>query len=645
MENLDAIFAIARMENKIYVVARSRIGEVDAGAILATLGGGGHPYAAAASIKGQTLAQTETRLVEVLYEKIKASRQAKDLMSSPAISITSDVTCKKAQNIITRYNLNAVLVTEKTDGNEGLCGYITRQVIEKALYHKLDWVPVQDYMTTEVAVVQPDADLIEIQKKIIDNKQRILPVMENDHIAGVITRTDLLNILVRRSQPVPDAPPEHTKGPPHAHTRNIVRFMKERLSSGLIRNLQQIGEVADELDSGAYVVGGFVRDLFLYRSDEDIDIVIEGDGIAFARKYAKMVGARIHTHEKFGTAVIIFPDGFKIDVASARMEYYKFPAALPVVELSSIKLDLYRRDFTINTLAIQLNPDKFGTLIDFFSARKDLKEKIIRVLHNLSFVEDPTRVFRAIRFEQRFEFSIGKLTVGLITNAITMDFFRELSGKRVFAELRLILQEENPVSAIRRLNDFDLLKVIHPSVKLDNDLLATLNSVKKVLSWHDLLFLDESYKKWVVYFLVLIRSCRAPATKEICGRFELAPDNQRIFCSDRFEADKCVTWLERSLPVSDSVLYRKLSGFKTELILFMMAVAKRKTVKKAISHYFTDLRRTKLSIKGRDLKQMGLKPGPVYRQVMEAVLDARLDGALKSKKDEVEFARQLVAEK
>jgi tRNA nucleotidyltransferase (CCA-adding enzyme) len=254
-------------------------------------------------------------------------------------------------------------------------------------------------------------------------------------------------------------------------------------------------------------------------------------------------------------------------------------------------------------------------------------------------------VFRAIRFEQRFEFSIGKLTVGLITNAITMDFFRELSGKRVFAELRLILQEENPVSAIRRLNDFDLLKVIHPSVKLDNDLLATLNSVKKVLSWHDLLFLDESYKKWVVYFLVLIRSCRAPATKEICGRFELAPDNQRIFCSDRFEADKCVTWLERSLPVSDSVLYRKLSGFKTELILFMMAVAKRKTVKKAISHYFTDLRRTKLSIKGRDLKQMGLKPGPVYRQVMEAVLDARLDGALKSKKDEVEFARQLVAEK
>ena len=644
MENLDAIFAIARMENKIYVVARSRINEVDVGKIMTHLGGGGHPYAAAASIKGKTLAQTETSLVELLYEKIRASRQAKDLMSSPAISIQPTVTCKKARTIVARYNLNALLVTEPVDGTEKLCGYITRQVIEKALYHKLDRVQVKDYMTTEVATVQPDADLIEIQKKIIDNKQRILPVVENKTITGVITRTDLLNILVRRSQPLADEAPDPAKEPPHAHTRNVIRFMKERLSAAMIKNLQQIGDVADEIGSGAYVVGGFVRDLFLYRSDEDIDIVIEGDGIAFAKKYAKIVGARLHTHEKFGTAVIIFPDGFKIDVASARMEYYKFPAALPVVERSSIKLDLYRRDFTINTLAIQLNADKFGTLIDFFSARKDIKEKIIRVLHNLSFVEDPTRVFRAIRFEQRFEFTIGKLTAGLITNAISMDFFRELSGKRVFAELRLILQEENPVAAIRRLNDFDLLKLIHPSIKLEKELMKTLNSAKKVLAWHDLLFLEESYKRWVVYFLILIRNCKSQISQKICHRFELTPDDEKILCAERFAADRCVFWLERNLSVSDSALYRKLAGFKTELILFMMAVTKKQAVKKSISHYFTNLRRTKLSLKGRDLKKMGLKPGPVYRQVLEAVLDARLDGTLKSKKDEIEFARQIVAE-
>jgi tRNA nucleotidyltransferase (CCA-adding enzyme) len=642
MENLDAIFAIARMENKIYVVGRSRVNEVDVGEVLTIMGGGGHPYAAAASIKGKTLAQTETGLIQILYDKIKARRQAKDIMSAPAIAISADVTCKKAQNIITRYNLNALLVTEKINSKEKLCGYITRQVIEKTLYHKLGQVPVNEYMTTEVATVQPDADLLEIQEKIIDNKQRILPVMENETIAGVITRTDLLNILVRRSQPVSDIPLDPTKEPIHARTRNVVRFMKERLSSSLIKILQQIGEVADEFNYGAYVVGGFVRDLFLYRSDEDLDIVIEGDGIAFARKYAQLVAARIHTHEKFGTAVIIFPDGFKIDVASARMEYYKFPAALPVVEMSSIKLDLYRRDFTINTLAIQLNSDNFGTLIDFFTARKDIKEKIIRVLHNLSFVEDPTRVFRAIRFEQRFGFTIGKLTAGLISNAVTMDFFRVLSGKRVFAELRLIFEEENPAAAIGRLNDFDLLKVIHPSIKFDQELTSMLTSVKKVLSWHDLLFLDESYRKWIVYFMILINQCDPQRSDEICRRFELAPGFRKIFCFERFEADRCVYWLERNLPVSDSVLYRKLNGFQTELILYMMATARKQEVKKSISHFFTNLRRINIQLKGRDLKKMGLKPGPIYRQILEAVLNARLDGRLKTRQDEIDFARLLV---
>ena len=587
MENLDAIFAIARMENKIYVVARSRINEVDVGSILTAMGGGGHAYAAAASIKGKTLAQTETQLLELLYSKIRAQRQAKDLMSSPAITTGADISCQQVNDILTRYNVNALLVTEKENSTTGLCGYITRLVIEKVLFHKLGHAPVRDYMTTELATLGPEADLLEIQEKIIDNKQRILPVMRNSTIAGVITRTDLLNILVRQTQTKSDGVLDSFKAPAPAHTRNVLRFMKERLPARLLDILRQIGEVADQLEHDAYVVGGFVRDLFLYRSDEDIDIVIEGDGIAFAKQYAKLVGARIHTYEKFGTAVIIFPDGFKIDVASARLEYYKFPAALPVVEMSSIKLDLYRRDFTINTLAIQLNSDRFGTLIDFFAARKDIKEKIIRVLHNLSFVEDPTRVFRAIRFEQRFGFTIGKLTVGLISNAINMDFFIELSGRRVFNELRLILEEDNPVAAIMRLNDFDLLKVIHPSVKLDKALIERLNSVKKVLSWHDLLFLDESYNKWLVYFLALISQGNAKQNGKICSRFELSPEDCKIICRDRFEAERCIFWLERSLPVSDSQLYRRLIDFKTELILYMMAATKKQSVKKAIFRFFS----------------------------------------------------------
>ncbi|MBW1696315.1 MAG: CBS domain-containing protein [Deltaproteobacteria bacterium] len=642
MDDLDAIFALARMVNKIYIIARSKVAEVDVGTILAPLGGGGHTFAAAATIKGKTLVQIEHALMDILSRKVRSRRLARELMSSPPIMVQTDVSCKEASNLLTRYNINALLVAEKCGKTNKLAGYISRQVIEKALFHKLDHIPVREYMTTELGTVGPNADLREIQEQIIENKQRILPVMENGVVLGVVTRTDLLNVLVGQSQVASDRHPDPLKETVHARTRNITKFLKERLSKRFLDMFRQIGEVADNLGYGAYVVGGFVRDLFLYRPNEDIDIVIEGDGIAFARRYAKMTGARIHSYAKFGTAVVIFPDGFKIDVASARMEYYKFPAALPTVETSSIKLDLFRRDFTINTLAIQLNKNRFGLLIDFFGAQKDLKAKAIRVLHNLSFVEDPTRVFRAIRFEQRFGFTIGKLTSGLIENAVRMDFFKQLSGRRVFSELRQILEEENPSAAIVRLNDYDLLKVIHPTITVGNDLLELFNSVKKVLSWFDLLFLEESYMKWAVYFLALTGRTDEKVLEEICRRFELPPRYRVIFGKERFAAERNLLWLERNVPVKNSVLYKRLSEFRTELILYMMAKTNYEKVKRAISHYFTNLRYIKSSIRGKDLLEMGIVPGPIYRRILQAVLDARLNGEVKSKAEELAFVKRII---
>ncbi len=642
MENLNAIFAIARMVNKVYVIARSKTSEVDVGTILTPLGGGGHTYAAAATIKEKTLIQIEHRLVEMLYQGVRSRRQAKNLMSSPAILVDADVSCRNASSQLTRYNINALLVTENRDGQNRLLGYITRQVIEKALYHKLDHVPVREYMTTEIESVHPESTLPEIQEKIIENKQRILPVVEKELVLGVITRTDLLNILVRQTQ-APDAPsPDPLRETVHARTRNIVKFLRERLSGPFLKMFKQIGAVADELGYGAFVAGGFVRDLFLYRTNEDIDIVIEGDGIAFAKKYAKLVGARVHAYAKFATAVIIFPDGFKVDVASARMEYYKSPAALPTVEMSSIKLDLFRRDFTINTLAVQLNPDRFGILIDFFNAQKDIKAKAIRVLHNLSFVEDPTRVFRAIRFEQRFGFTIGKLTAGLIENAVRMDFFKKVSGRRVCGELRQILEEENPTAAIIRLNDYGLLKLIHPAIAMDEELISLFNSVKQVVSWFDLLFLEESYMKWAVYFLALTRNCDRSTSREICNRLELAPKNAVIFCKERFEAERCLFWLERNVPVKNSILYKRLSVFRTELVLYLMAGSKKRRVKQSISRYFTHLRYISPLVRGRDLQTMGIPPGPIYRRILQAVQEAKLNGNLKTRQDELDFVQHFI---
>jgi len=642
MESINAIFALARMEDKIYMVARSRIPEVDVGAIVTPFGGGGHNFAAAATIKGLTLVQVEQQLVEILHSRIRSRRRARDLMSAPAIKVGPGVSCKEAGGLLTRYNINALLVVETEGRTDRLLGFISRQIIEKALYHQLDQVPVREYMTSELAFVGPDADISEIQEKIIENKQRILPVIDSGKVIGVVTRTDLLNVLVRQNQRATETSLDPAKEIPRARTRNIVKFMKERLPERIIGVLETIGRTADAQGEDAYVAGGFVRDLFLYRPNEDIDIVIEGDGIAFSKNFAKMTGARIHSHHKFGTAVIIFPDGFKVDVASARMEYYKFPAALPIVEMSSIKLDLFRRDFTINTLAIHLNPGKFGMLIDFFSAQRDIKAKVIRVLHNLSFVEDPTRAFRAIRFEQRFGFSIGKLTSSLIENAVKMDFFERLSGRRIFAELRQILSEENPTPPILRLAEYNLLHVIHPRIKLEPELIDLFEAVKKALAWHDLLFLEESYMKWAVYFLALIRHFDRKSSEELCMRFELAPRLQTLFGRERIEANRCLKWLEQRRSVGNSLLYKRLRGFRTELILYMMAATRYERAQKYISHFYTHLRPVQIAVTGKDLGALGLTPGPIYREILDAVRNARLDGELKSAADELGFVRNFV---
>jgi tRNA nucleotidyltransferase (CCA-adding enzyme) len=223
-----------------------------------------------------------------------------------------------------------------------------------------------------------------------------------------------------------------------------------------------------------------------------------------------------------------------------------------------------------------------------------------------------------------------------------MDFFKQLSGRRIFSELRQILEEENPSAAIVRLNDYDLLKVIHPTITLENDLIASFDSVKKVLSWFDLLFLEESYMRWIVYFMTLIGHADKTVSEEICRRLELAPRYGVVFCKERFAADRNLLWLERNLPVKNNILYQRLSKFRTELILYMMAKTHNERVKRSISHYFTNLRYVKSSIRGKDLLKMGIPPGPIYRRILQGVLDARLNGEVKSERDELTFVENYI---
>jgi len=635
MENLDVIFALANMENRVYMVARSRLSDVDVGEIAMAFNGGGHPSAAAATIKGQTLIQVEEKLFGILKQLITPIFYKSHPEKATCARKEPQISLKKANQILTRYNVNVLVVLE----SDRLAGIISRQVIEKGLHHKLDHIPVREYMTTELSTVNPEATLSEIQAKIIGNKQRLLPVTKTNRVVGVITRTDLLNILVSNSTRSPEYVPDTYIGQSPAREKNIKNVLKERLPDQIFSLLATIGQVADSLKYTAYAVGGFVRDLLLNQRNFDIDVVIEGDGIMFAKSLAASLDARMRAHKKFRTAVVILENGRKIDIATARIEYYQSPGALPTVETGSIKLDLYRRDFSINTLAIKLNPDRFGTLIDFFGGQMDLKRKVIRALHNLSFVEDPTRVFRAVRFEQRFGFKIAKLTSGLIENAVRMDFVKQLSGRRLFTELRLILEEEKPIKALQRLNQYNLLQVIHPKMSFPHAL-NSLSAVDKVLSWHKLLFLDDSCRRWVVYILVLERSFNEKIAQEFCERLELNERYQKLFINEKNRADLCLKWLDPRKDLQNSTIYKKLRPFCTEALLYMMACTTRDETRRAISKYFTKLRTTTTYLRGKDLKGLGIEPGPIYHKILDKLLDARLDHELNTRKDELEFVKR-----
>lgn len=636
MENLNVIFALAQMEKKIYLVARSRIEDVNVAEIALAFGGGGHPQAASATIKNKTLSQTERSLQAILRTRINPQKKARDMMVSPIISISPEEHVKEAAIRMTKYNINVLIVID--DGDQ-LTGYITRQIAEKAVFFGLGHIQVKEYTHIEFYTVNPESTLKEIQDLIIKNKVRILPVLENDRVVGVITRTDLLNILVG-GPVIPDFLYESRHVSHFTKKKNMATVLKERLPRRLISLFKEFGKVADLMGYNAFLVGGLVRDVFLKRENFDVDIVIEGDGIKFAREFAKHQEARVRSHRKFGTAVLVFPEGFKVDVATARMEYYESPGASPVVEMSSLKMDLFRRDFTINTLAIKLNKRNYGTLVDHFGAQKDLREKVIRALHNLSFVEDPTRVLRAIRFEQRFGFRIGKLTDALMRNAVRINSFEELSGRRLFLELKLVLMEQEPALAIERMNSFGLLQFISPEIQFNVGMKKLLEEIKEVIAWFNLLYLGETYDPWKVYFHGLTSALDAKALHLLTERLQMDDQEGRRMVSER-EAMGGV--LERLFKIEGEQsyhLYTLLAHYGTETLLYMMAKVNTEKTKRLISNYFTRLRGTRVMLKGKDLIGLGFKPGPLYKEIFDSLLKAKLNNLIATRDDEVRHVRE-----
>jgi len=647
MENIDVLFALINMGERIYLIARSRIPEVNVGTIARAYGGGGHASAAAATVRDMTLIEAEEKLVLLLHRYIRPKAIARELMSSPVIAVTPNVTIDDANKLMTRYNVTVLPVARQGGNPETgeqpteFMGMISRMVAEKAIFHKLGSLPVADYMTTEVATLPQSATLADIQELIIGNRQRLIPITQNKTILGVITRTDLLNLLINDPAHLPADLLQEDDHPSAKRSRNLTNTMTQFLSREVVVLLRDIGETAAQLNYKAFVAGGFVRDLLLHIKNNDIDVVVEGDGILFAKAYAQKRGATVRTHDKFSTATIIFPDGTRVDVATARLEYYEYPAAMPTVELSSIKLDLYRRDFTINAMAININPDSFGILVDYFNSQNDLKERRIQVLHNLSFVEDPTRIFRAIRFESRLDFSITPQTEKLIKNTVAMNLFDRFEEPRFFYELKQILSESNPIPALKRLGQFKLFVFLwpdlKPSVKIDRRFIHLITQASRSISWFKLLYLPDHVEPWMVYLLAIMSRSRSATLANFCHRFDLPPKQRKKLVQQKIEVERIAKALLKRPFVKPSEIYWLFADLDNEGLLYLMTIARKKHIQQAVSLYVTSLRMVTPLINGNELMEMGYKPGPNFRAMLNHLIEVQLDGLVQTKDEAVNF--------
>ncbi len=641
MENMDALFLAVAMEDHVYLVARSHIPEIDAGEIMKEFEGGGHATAASAVVHDKPLKQVLERLDGLLRLSVRTEATAGSIMSTPVKTMPDSVSIAGAREFLTRYNCNAMPVM----AGETMVGVVSRKTVEKALHHGLGESPVTDFMHTEFLSATSDTPLADIQSYMVTGNRRFVPVFVGTRLTGAVTRTDLMRYIYggRRGQAGVLYDLDSLEVP--TRTRSVAGLLGKRLSAKTRDTLHKLGEVGDRLGLSVYAVGGFVRDLLLGVDNLDIDVTAEGDGVFFAECFAAQYGGRARSHEKFGTAVLVLPDGRKIDVASTRLEYYESPGVLPTVERASLRHDLYRRDFTVNTLALCINSDRFGQMTDHFGGQQDLQEKVVRVLHNLSFVEDPTRVFRAIRFEQRLGFHIAPHTENLIRSAVRMHLLEKLGGERLLSELVQIMCEKVPTAAIGRMSSLGLLPFIHPALKLVPATERVLQETEQVMAWFRLLYLEDRCEPWQVYFLALCDGLKPDEFNDACTRLAIPGRLALRLCSQRHLVFTTLNAIKRRLKQADEVrnsqLYDWFSGFTLEMLLYMAARASSEQVRRFVSLYLTRLRTVSPFLDGEYLLGLGLEPGPLFGRMMGRLLHARLDGEVNSREEEEALVKLL----
>ncbi|MGC9332570.1 MAG: CBS domain-containing protein, partial [Anaerolineae bacterium] len=564
---------------------------------------------------------------------IQPSATVAQIMSYGVHTMGPDTTVDDAAEEMLRYGFEGFPIVDEWGE---ILGILTRREIDRARRLRLGNMPVSHYMTKGNIHVSPSDSVEQLQQVMTRHGVGQVPVVEGGEILGVVTRTDLIKLWA--------APPRQPPRP-----QEIAKKMEGALPGPLLQVLQRASELAQELGYPLYVVGGFVRDLLLGEPNLDMDLVVEGDAVRFARRLARQIDARTRSHRRFGTAKIILEDREdefgvpSLDFAAARLEFYSHSAALPEVERSSIKADLHRRDFTINTLAIRLDSGHYGVLLDFYGGEQDLKDGLIRVLHSLSFIEDPTRIMRAVRFEQRLGFAIEARTEELIENALPM--LARVTGERIRHELYLILEEKKPELALCRLDALGVLSRIHRDLSCTERTCALFEALRQAVAeggWEVTARVDSRpgprlYLALLAYDL-LREDLEGLARRLKFFRQDLTLLQQVLALRESEER------LEHP-DLSNREIYGLLRHSSSEARLVQWVATDSERVRQRLWCFETELRHVEPIVDGEYLKSLGLKPSPLFSRLLRSVRDARLDGKVQSLEEEKAFIDRLLSER
>lgn len=618
MKGTDAAIAVVKMKNSVCVVGRANSERISLQPILQKLGGGGHRHAGSATVKKGDQDAILKQIIEDLDLMLKPAVTAKELMARPVKTLSPQTTIEEAGRLMYRYGHSGYPIVE--DGK--LVGLITRRDLDKANHHGLGHAPVKAYMTTNVITISPDATLEEIQELVIEHNIGRLPVIENGDIIGIVTRTNIIEVL--HHDVLADAKLEEG-----LITEKLMEKMEQQLPEDVYRLLKEIGETASELETPVFLIGGIVRDILLDRPNEDIDIVAEGDGIRLARGLKDAYGGEVVEHESFGTATWLTTSGLSIDVVSSRLEYYEKPAALPEVETSVLGDDLQRRDFTINAMAIRLNEEAFGELIDPFGGQLDLVNKNIRILHNISFIEDPTRIFRAIRFEERFGFRMDEQTEKFALESI--DKVVHVSPQRINEEMKRLFKEGEPEKVLRRLFQLQVFQQFGIQ-EAQMEAACTSATTLGKLYWEQAQTesaIDEEQPSAFEYFLLPFYG---DDKLFAAAKFALMKKDLKLL-EEITELQTETNWSQATQPGD---IHLRLHTYSDEAILFVLAAEQIPGHDSVIAYLHLRRSLSKL-LTGADLMTAGMKPGPHFSAILLNMEACQLNGDITSKDDALQW--------